>query len=675
MAECGGNPTEGKFGVSLRFPRPVIVTAAIGLVVAWTALGSVPVLADQVRSGEWWLSEMQVTQAQQITRGAGVTIALLDTGVDQAQPDLAGSVIAGPDLTHSGEKPGSQFYGIHGTAMASLIVGHGHGAGDSDGTIGVAPAAKLLSIRVSLDSGDPLLADQATVANLPNAIATGIRDAVSAGAQVIDLPLDPGQSVNDLVATPTPAPTPGTPLTPIQAAQQTVAGGSTAEQQAVAYAISRGVVLVAPGGDNGAGTDAANFPADYPGVISVGAFDRNFIKAPFSSHQPYVTLTAAGSGMPAATPTGYTTVSSTSAASAVVTGIAALIKAQYPELTPAQVTQALTTSTVFRPANGMTDGSGHGTADAEKALAAAKSIAGPGPQRAGAGAVSRSQPGAPSVPLIDQALAPKLERDAIMSGALLVVLLVPITVFGLVRRRRRKSKEAARAEREPAPRTPYAAQNPHAADSHADQMLQYFAAVPPQPDSARTPGSSPRPVAAHGSGYARGNGNFAGTFADTNLPSGDDASRRAGQRARSPLAGLSRSAASRGAPKVSGQPPWEPAPKPDTELPWAANPPPPLPRRAPMPLPAPPASPSASAAAVSAFGQGGSLWETDGEGGARAPVPPVDAPAAEGGDGAESGIRPIYVWNPGANTDSFPSVPSTRKTDNTGTTNPLPPDE
>jgi hypothetical protein len=642
--------------VSLRFPRPVIVTAAIGLVVAWTALSSVPVFADQVRQGEWWLSQMHVTQAQQTTQGAGVTIALLDTGVDPAQPDLTGSVIPGPDFTQSGEKLGSQFYGIHGTAMASLIVGHGHGAGGTDGILGVAPAAKLLSIRVALDSGDPLLADQLTVANLPNAIAAGIRYAVANGAQVIDLPLDPAQSVSDLVATPTPAPAPGTPMTPIQAAQQTIAGGSAAEQQAVAYAISQGVVLVAPGGDNGAGTDAANFPANYPGVISVGAYNSSVVKAPFSSHQGYVTLTAAGSGMAAATPTGYTTVSSTAAASAIVTGIAALIKAQYPELKPAQVTQALTSSTVFRPANGMTDGSGHGTADAARALAAAKSIAAPGPERADAGAVSRAQPGAPSVPLIDQALAPKLERDAIMSGALLIVLLVPITVFGLVRRRRRKSKEAARAGREPVARTPYAAHN---TDSQADQMLQYFAAMPPQPDSARSPESGPRPVVARGSGYARGNGNFAGTFADANPPSGDDAARRPGQVARSPLAGGARLASSR-TPRVTGTPPWEPAAKPDTELPWSISPPPPLPRRAPMPLPlpAPPAAATAS-----------SLWDTPADS-ARAQVPAVDAPTPEGGDGSEPGIRPIYVWNPGANTETFPSVPSTHKTDPNGTGDP-----
>src|SRR5579872_1390414 len=267
-----------------------MAVAAISVVAAWTVLASAPAQADQTRQSEWWLNALQITQAQQATKGAGVTVALLDTGADPAQPDLAGSVIAGPDETHSGEKLGNEFFGVHGTAMASLIVGHGHGSGNSQGILGVAPAARLLSVRVGLDSGDPLLTESGVTSTLPAAIAQGIRYAVNSGAQVIDLPLDPGQSANNMTASmaPIPVPNPGQPPSPAVLAQQAAAGGSPGEKAAITYALSKGVVLVAPAGDNNAQTDDPNFPADYHGVISVGAFDSNIVKAPFSSHQSYV---------------------------------------------------------------------------------------------------------------------------------------------------------------------------------------------------------------------------------------------------------------------------------------------------------------------------------------------------------------------------------------------------
>jgi len=650
-------------GVPLRFPRPVTVAAGIGLVAAWSALAIVPARADQVRQSEWWLAALQITQAQRTTTGSGVTIALLDTGVDAAQPDIAGSVINGSDFTHSGEKPGSEFYGIHGTAMASLIVGHGHGSGNSDGILGVAPAARLLSVRVGLDSGDPLLTDSTATSALPAAIAQGITYAVDSGAQVIDLPLDPGQSPNALVASTTPLPVlrPGQQPSPTVLAEQAAAGGSAAEKAAVAFALSRGVVLVAPAGDNNAQTDDPNFPADYPGVISVGAFDSNIIKAPFSSRQSYVTLTASGSGMTAAIPQGgYTTVSSTAAASAIVTGIAALIKSVYPELTPAQVTQALINGTTIRPAGGMTDGSGHGTADAAKALAAAAAIARPSPHRAGSGAVSRQLPAAPPVPFVDRGLGPKLERDGLISGAVLVVLLLPIGGYALARSRRRARSRALTRER--APRDPRApAGRPAyapAADRPSDQMLEYFAAAPAQP-----PGARPRSLGTPAP--AAGRSGVFGSLADVGGAAGEPAARRAG---RLPLTPTARASAAR-PPKVSGTPPWEPAPKPDTELPWATSPPPALPRRTPM-MPAPSAAPAASAAPGSPTAAPGSLWDVaaaagkaDGAGGigvsgAGGPGGPGEGGGDQAaGDDSGSGSRPIFVWNPSANTEAFPTVP------------------
>src|SRR5262249_58464144 len=115
---------------------------------------------NQPRHSEWWLRALHVTNAWNITRGSGVTIAVLDTGVDPAQRDLTGSVTAGPDYTNSGRTAGGQFWGIHGTEIASLIAGHGHGAEQADGIIGIAPSAKILSVRVTLESNDPMRTGQ-----------------------------------------------------------------------------------------------------------------------------------------------------------------------------------------------------------------------------------------------------------------------------------------------------------------------------------------------------------------------------------------------------------------------------------------------------------------------------------------------------------------------------------
>src|SRR5215472_185242 len=177
--------------MSLGLPRRTQAGVAVGLALGFVMMSASPALADHVRGQEWWLRTLHVTRAWRTTQGRGVTVALLDTGVDPKQPDLTGSVITGPDYTHSGRTQGGPFWGIHGTGMASLIAGHGHGAGNKDGIVGVAPAAKILSVRVTLEGNDPLLGNTAIAAGLPNAIARGIRYAVRQHATVIDLPLDP----------------------------------------------------------------------------------------------------------------------------------------------------------------------------------------------------------------------------------------------------------------------------------------------------------------------------------------------------------------------------------------------------------------------------------------------------------------------------------------------------
>ena len=429
-------------------------TAAVaaGLAAAYVALLAGPALADSVRNQEWWLTTLHVTKAWDSSRGAGVTVAVLGNGVDPGQADLAGSVTTGPDYTGSGEVPGTAFWGAQGTAVASLIAGHGHGPGNANGIIGVAPQAKILSIRVTLEPGDPLLSQPAVVSRLPGAIAQGIRYAVAHGAKVIELPLDPAALGGG-----------------------TVTGGSTVESQAVANALSKGVVLVAPAGDEGTGADTINYPAAYPGVISVGAFSQDFTKAPFTSHQPYVTLTGPGVNVIAPTGlTGYAPFSSTAAASAVVAGTAALIRAQFPTLTPAQVSSALTTSTVFHPPGGRASGSGAGTVDTEAALLAAAKINATPTNSPSTKASPLQPPPAPKV----QAKPTTTLWDAVRYPVigLAAILLIALLVLIVSRRRQRRARDARLA-----PVRAAAAQSPRR------QQLANGAHGPGEPAAGREP--------------------------------------------------------------------------------------------------------------------------------------------------------------------------------------------
>ena len=221
---------------------PVASGLAAVIAVSWL-LGAVPALAAadygvagaSIQAQEWWLADLHVTQAWQTTDGAGVTVAVLGTGVAAGHRDLAGSVSTGPDFTGSGRTAGGPFWGIDGTEVAGIIAGHGHGTGGETGLLGIAPAAKILSIRVGLEYNDPLNSDQAIARRLPAAIAEGITYAVDHGARIIDLPLDPGTA--GLTGQGDPA----------------AAGGSQAEQAAVTYALRKNVVLVAPAGDDAQG--------------------------------------------------------------------------------------------------------------------------------------------------------------------------------------------------------------------------------------------------------------------------------------------------------------------------------------------------------------------------------------------------------------------------------------
>jgi type VII secretion-associated serine protease mycosin len=309
--------------------------------------------ADEIRDDEWpFLAAIDVQRAWNVTKGRGVTVALLDTGVDAGQRDIAGSVTTGPDYTRGANPAGVGPARLHGTQMASIIAGHGHGPGGLDGVIGVAPEARILSVRVLLENEEPGYEFFNRSQRYEGTLAKGIRYAVDHGADVINMSL--GKSFPN-----------------------------KQERQAAAYAISHGVVMVAAAGNEGASRSARrhgyapySYPASFPGVISVAAVTADHRHAAFSNRNSTVLVSAPGVRVVAAGPgSSYYFGDGTSPATAFVSGTAALIRAKYPKLSPILVSQAIAESTAHRPSGGYDLGVGFGEIDAAAALDVAGRLA------------------------------------------------------------------------------------------------------------------------------------------------------------------------------------------------------------------------------------------------------------------------------------------------------------
>ncbi|MFI6438091.1 type VII secretion-associated serine protease mycosin [Streptomyces sp. NPDC050759] len=299
--------------------------------------------ADGIRAKQWALDAMHTQEAWQTTKGAGVTVAVLDTGVENDHPDLVGNVLTGKDMIGFGAVRGQRPWARHGTAMAGIIAGHGHGVGNGDGVMGIAPEAKILPVRVILEDGDPARAKARNTRG--NALAEGIRWAADHGADVINL------SLGDDSASAHP---------------------EAGEDDAVQYALGKGAVVVASAGNGGEKGDHISYPAAYPGVIAATAVDKFGTRASFSTRRWYATVAAPGDDVVIADPDHkYYEGWGTSAASAFVSGAVALVKAAHPELTPAQIKKLLEDTARNAPSGGRDDSRGFGFVDPAAALKAA----------------------------------------------------------------------------------------------------------------------------------------------------------------------------------------------------------------------------------------------------------------------------------------------------------------
>ncbi len=278
----------------------------------------------RVTTEPWAQQALDFSSAWPLTRGQGVTVAVVDSGVDYS-PQL-GRVDA-IDVTGTGV----QDCVGHGTAVAAII-----GAKDFQARgvpfEGVAPAARILSVKVNNQS----VGDSPTTGN-SNTLAQGIIDAATLGAQVINV---------------------------------SVQTRSTPElSRAVRFALGKGAVIVAAGGNDGPGTGAGPFyPASYPGVLSVGAVKSDGSLAPFSDLGSHVGVTAPGVNITSAWPGGFAngSLNGTSFATAFVSGVAALVRSRFPGLSgPAVVNRIEAT------ANGGTGpGTGNGLVNPVEAVTA-----------------------------------------------------------------------------------------------------------------------------------------------------------------------------------------------------------------------------------------------------------------------------------------------------------------
>ncbi|UUU41790.1 type VII secretion-associated serine protease mycosin [Streptomyces sp. NBC_00162] len=285
-------------------------SALVGLLLAGVA--ATPAHAETIRSQQWHLDAMKADDIWKISTGKGITVAVIDTGVN-AIPELEGQVLPGVAFpVGSAEGGKDNDYDGHGTIMAAVIAGTGkHPSGD--GGYGLAPGAKILPIRVP---------DVLEPAKAPSMVAA-IRYAADSDAKIINI-------------------------------SKAISGKPEDDRDradAVRYALSKGKLIFAGAGNDGDRT--VMYPAATPGVVGVAAVDANGEPTKESQQGPFIDMAAPGIDIVTACKgkTGLCNTHGTSDATALTSASAALLWSAHPDWTNNQVLRVLL-NTAGKPTDG-----------------------------------------------------------------------------------------------------------------------------------------------------------------------------------------------------------------------------------------------------------------------------------------------------------------------------------
>jgi membrane-anchored mycosin MYCP len=362
------------------------------------------------------LADLDLPRVWQLTRGAGQRVAVIDTGVSRNRrlPD----VVPGGDYVFTGD--GTQDCDAHGTLVAGIIAAATDP--EADNFSGVAPDVTLISIRQSSAKFTPANDRSSTGVGDVDTMARAVRTAADLGASVIN--------ISSVACAPVASPL-----------------DDRALGAALAYAVDvKNAVIVAAAGNSGGAAQCppqrpdatwdtvtvAVSPAWYDDyVLTVGSVNAEGTPSVFTLAGPWVDVAATGE---AVTSLGSASLSGTSYAAPVVSGLAALIRARFPTMTARQVMQRIE-STAHHPPAGWDPVVGNGTIDA---LAAVSTDPIP--------PISTSKPGPAPVP-IPPPLAPappdRRARNTALSGAAIcLVALVAALVAGAARGRLRGSRHS-----------------------------------------------------------------------------------------------------------------------------------------------------------------------------------------------------------------------------------------